>query len=251
MIGFLLELINIYLLYSVSFAIKLFPMWKTRDVKARNVCVFVACYTLLICAGLLAVKQFFTLDLRIMQLYKVFISLPGYFLGFWAFRKRGWQNIFLLAISAMYITIPVGIGTYGQVNWFADNAYPLLGANFVRAAVLALTLPPLLLSLRRLCENPNMEQRVWRIIWILPMAFFGVVLLFGGAFNENRYKSEDSSLPVAERKRRNCPRGRGAFIGQVGLRALRGLRGIRNRRQRLEILRARAYRARIALPAYG
>ena len=189
----LLELANVVIPYIGAFSIRFYPMWKTRDVKVRTILTLYCSYTLFVCAGFLAVKNFWTVDLRVMQLYKLYTGLPLVFIPFWIFRKRVWQNAFLAAVSFMYGPISVGFGIYASVNWFADTAYPLLGANLVSLAAIGLTLPPLLFILRRLHENNNVDQTVtWRFIWILPMSFFSLYMLTGnylvpGAFKGNTF----------------------------------------------------------------
>jgi len=185
----LLELLNIAVPYISAFAIKLYPMWKTRDVKTRAVVIYIACFALYMCAGFLVVKRFWAVDFRVMQMYKLCIELPVAVMSFWAFRKRIWQNIFLITTSALYVTLSIGTGTFVSGNYFHNAAYPLLAADIASLTVIVLTLPPLLFFLRRLCENPHMNQAgVWRIIWILPLTHFGMYLLAGSPFDVNNFK---------------------------------------------------------------
>ena len=194
MIELLLELLNVTVIpYIAGIPIRLYPMWKTRDVKSRTILIIYCCYMLSMCAGFLAVKTFWTVDFRSIQLYKAFMGLPSTIIPFWIFRDRVWQNVFLTAVSMMLAPLYVGIGMYAGVNWFADAAYPLLGANIVSLAIIAVMLPPLLFILRRLHENFDARQTgIWRFIWILPMSYFGLFMLTGnfmdpGAFKGNAF----------------------------------------------------------------
>ena len=186
----LLELLNVTVIpYIAAFSIRLYPMWKTRDVKVRTILIVYSCLMLSMCAGFMALKKFWPVDLRIAQLYKLSTGLPFILMPFWFFRKRIWQNFFLFAVSLMYSPLSVGIGIYASANWFTDAAYPLLGANIVSFAVIALTLPPLLFILRRLLENPDARQTgIWQFIWILPTSFFGLYMLTGSFMDPGAFK---------------------------------------------------------------
>ena len=54
---------------------------------------------------------------------------------------------------------------------------PLAAANIISLIVIAVTLPPLLFMLRRLCSNLDMKQAVvfWRLAWLVPAVFFFIV----------------------------------------------------------------------------
>lgn len=180
----LLELLNISVPYISVYAIKLYPMWKTRDVKTWPVIIFICCMALYLWGGFLLVEHFGEVDFRVLQLYKLWLFIPNTLMSFWVFRGRVWQNVYLLSMSLMYGPISIGTGMYAGENWFAASAYPLLGANLVSLAVIALTLPPLLFFLRRLCENPDMKQTgIWLFIWLLPVLFFCMFLLSGSPFD--------------------------------------------------------------------
>ena len=94
------------------------------------------------------------------------------------FLKNIWQRVFLVSLAFMFGPINSGIGMYAAQTWFADiNA--LLVESIVTLIIAALTLPPLMLILRRLCNNPYMKQAVtfWRFIWLLPVFFFALTLM--------------------------------------------------------------------------
>ena len=185
----MLELANILIINFVGFAIVLFPMWKSRDVKSWTVFVIYCGATLYMCAGLLIVKQFWIVDFRVLQLYKTFVCSPVMFISFFVFRKRVWQNVFLLSVLCMISPIYNGTGMYAGRNWFQSAAHPLLIANIVMLSLIVITLPPLLLLLRQLCDNMNVEQtKVWRVIWLLPMSFFVLFLLTSNPFDAGSFK---------------------------------------------------------------
>ncbi|MDR0293424.1 MAG: HAMP domain-containing histidine kinase [Oscillospiraceae bacterium] len=189
MTEYLVDLLNVLMPFIPSIPIKLYPMWKSRDTKTRTVCLWTGFFLLLLSGGLFYVRRFYTLDLRVAQIYKALISIPNLFAGFWVFRKRAWKNIVLIAVSFMYNAISTGIGNYAGENWFQAARYPLLGASAVNLIVVALTLPPLLFMLRRLYENQTMKQAsvFWRYIWLMPMGFFGLTLLTGSPFETGSF----------------------------------------------------------------
>ena len=58
-----------------------------------------------------------------------------------------------------------------------------MAASAVTLFTSALTLPPLLHILRRLCINQTINQAsIWKIIWLLPLTFFGLTMLAGSSF---------------------------------------------------------------------
>jgi len=191
----LLELTNILLPNIASSTMRLYPMWEARDMKARTVFIVYACLALYLGAGFLILKQFWGGDIRTLQIYRTFASIPTLLMPFWVFRKKFWQNVFLLSIALMYAPVIVGTGIYAGQNWFRHAAYPLLATNIVSLAVTAFTLPPLLFMLRRLLGNPEMEQSVvWRLIWLLPALYFCIYFFTGNPFNAEYFKSH--AVPI-------------------------------------------------------
>ena len=185
----LLELMNVTIIpYVGTFPVRLYPIWKTRDVSTRTIFAVYCCFILAISAGFLAIKKFEPLDLRSIQIYKGLMGIPSIFIPFWIFRKKVWQNMFLAAVSMMYSPLYIGTGLYADVNWFG-GACPFLGANLVSLAVIALTLPPLLFILRRLHENAK-QTGIWRFIWILPMSYFGLFMLTGNFIYPDAFRDK-------------------------------------------------------------
>jgi len=118
-----------------------------------------------------------------LQIFKLCITVPVLIFAVWMFRRQLWQIVFLISISFMYSFIGTGIGSYALVYWFAGSAYPALAANTVTLLTFALILPPLLYLLRRLCADPNIkEASIWKLVWLLPLTFFGLTLLAGSSF---------------------------------------------------------------------
>jgi signal transduction histidine kinase len=142
------------------------------------------------CAGFIIVKQFMTVDLRILQLYRISVMAPITFIPFWVFRKRFWQNVFLLFMAWLYGPISLGFGMYVGHNWLHSEAHPHLVVIIASFAAIALTLPPLLLILRRLHENLDVKQtEVWRVIWLLPASYFVLFLFTSEPFHEAGFKA--------------------------------------------------------------
>ena len=173
----LLELSSILMTFFATHAVVLFPMWKSRNLRMRTVFIIYCCITLYLCIGFLIVKQFMIVDFRVLQLYMV-MAIPLLLTQFIVFRKRALQNTFLISISLMYGPIHNGTGMYAGQNWFLSAMHPLLITNTVTLAVIALTLPPLLLTLKQLFNYMEIGQtKVWRTIWLLPTSFFVLFLL--------------------------------------------------------------------------
>ena len=192
----LLELVNVLIPYFSGFAVLFYPMWETRNAKARSVLIFLVCNTLYLCIGLLLFKQTGAISISALNMFKLCAGLPAILAPFFVFHKRVWQNIFLLAMCFPYSLIPNGIGLYASENWFVFPEHPLLTANIVSIVVAALTLPPLLYILRRLYENTHMKQAVifWRLIWLLPMSFFAIAAQTSSYFFSD--KAEDAGFVI-------------------------------------------------------
>ena len=184
MTDYFVELLNVMLSYIPAHMLRLFPMWKTRDVKTRSVFIYIACITLFQSVGLLLIKEVWYLDMVTLNFFKIAAGIPMFIAPFFIFRRRVWQNIFLLFANAMYNLIPAGIGNYASENWLSAWTYPMMAANAVGFAVVAATLPLLLFVMRRLCGNPHMARAVtfWRLIWILPAMFFITTIIGNSIF---------------------------------------------------------------------
>ncbi len=183
------EFVNVLIPYIANFTLTLIPMWKTRDVKTRSVYLFVLGFLIYISAGLLLIRQFRAMDLRILQLYKLVASVPLMVMPYLFFRKRVGQNTFLLFVTAMYNSVAVGTGISASENWFAGSANSLIIADIASLLVIAVTLPPLLFFLRRLCENQNVRHMtIWRFIWLLPATYFAMFLLGGSILSVESFR---------------------------------------------------------------
>ncbi len=184
MTEYFLELLNISIPYISSFPIFVYPMWKEKSVRTKSVVIYFILFTLYICTILLVAKRILTIDFSSAQLLKLYITLPANIMPFVVFRKRVWQNIFLQAVAAMYASITNGVGMYAGANWFTESAHPMLVSNTVSLITIAVTLPPLLYYLKRLCENLAIQNApVWRFIWLLPSMYF-FLFLFAGNFSD-------------------------------------------------------------------
>ena len=178
MVELIFELLDILFTFFIGFAIVLYPIWKSRDIKTRTVFIIYGGLCLYLCVGFLILKQFIVVDFRALQLYKICATLPINLTPFFVFRKRVWQNVFLLSVLFMYSPIYIGTGTFVGHNWFQSAAHPLLMSNIVSLVIVIITLPPLLILLRQLCDSMDVDQtKVWRIIWLLPMTFFAFFII--------------------------------------------------------------------------
>ncbi len=153
--------------------IYLYPMWKMRSVKTRTVVIYLIGFFLLL--SLTQAASMFFFELAPMPLSLV-PSLVPCIAPFFMFRKKGWQIVFLLAVAFMYATV-VGSGRYISEYWLAGSQ-PFLG-DIIGIIVIAVTLPPLLIALKRLYRNPDMMQAVlfWRLAWLVPALFFMIIFL--------------------------------------------------------------------------
>ena len=183
MINFMLELLNVVFSSFSTYFIMLLPMWKSRDRSSHFVYIYAACHMLLICVTLLLIRQLANTEIESFNTYKFAIGVPMVPLAFLTYRKNAWQNVFALAISFVYNLIPQGAGNYVLDNQSPAVVYPMLFPTALTIAVTAVTLPPLLIILRSLYNNPSTKQAVkfWRLIWTMPMMFF-VVFLMGNNY---------------------------------------------------------------------
>ncbi|GHU11164.1 hypothetical protein FACS1894185_3950 [Betaproteobacteria bacterium] len=182
---YFLLLANMLLTFIPAHAVRLFPMWKARNVKARTIFVYIACITLLQSIGLFLANNIWHFDLVALGHYELLAGIPMIAVPFFIFRKKVWQNIFLVFLNLAFSLVYSGIGRYAGMNFLGSWENPTLVADIFSFIAIALTLPPLLYVLRRLCGNPSMEQSsvFWRMAWILPAILFAIMLrdtvLFG------------------------------------------------------------------------
>jgi len=183
MTNFIIEYINVAFASVTTYFLMLYPMWKTRERKIRFVFVYTICHALLGIAALLFFRRLGSTDIEAFSVFKFVIGVPMVPLAFFVFRQRVWQNIFALVISSSYGVIPQGAGNYALEHWSSPGAYPMLASTAITIAVIAATLPPLLIILRRLYENPGTKQAIafWRLAWLMPMIFF-VMFLMGNNY---------------------------------------------------------------------
>ena len=183
MTEFLTELVNVLLSVCSTYLITLFPMWKALGWKKSKALIYLGILTLYICAGYFFAALSLELDFQMLQIFKLCISIPALIVAVWMFRRQIWQIVFLISITFMYSLIGTGIGSYASVYWFAGFSHPALAANAVTLITFVLTLPPLLYLLRRLCADPNIKEAgIWKLVWLLPLTFFGLTLLAGSSF---------------------------------------------------------------------
>ena len=189
MADFITELLNALIPYILSLPIFLFPMWKTRNTRSLFVFIYLCCFILYVSFLLAMARKVWVMDIRTLQIFKLCVTIPANILPFLVFRKRVWQNIFLQAVAMMDTAIPNGIGVCAGENWFAHTRDPIIFTNLVSLAVIAVTLPPLLFLLRRLCGNPDFQRApIWRYLWLLPITYFFIFLLAGNMFDTASFR---------------------------------------------------------------
>ena len=176
----LLGLLNVLVSFFSSNVIIHFPIWNTLGWKRRWMFLFISCLTLFISGCYFIAVLAFDMDMERLQFFKIFVTIPTLTVSFLLYRRKqaAWQFAFLAALAFMYGSISTGIGIFAAQTWLA-SFNTLLMESVVTVVVAVLTLPPLLLLLKRLCNNPYMKQAVtfWRYIWLLPVFFFFVTML--------------------------------------------------------------------------
>ena len=180
------SLVNfVYVLVSIysNYVIVPYPMWKTLGVNKYGVFTFFTVLTLYISAGYFIAALFLEMDYQALHFFNLCINLPVLLATLWLFRRRAWQTVFLISTAFMYSTVSSGSASYISINWLADFKYPTLATSLLTLVIAIFTLPPLLNILRRLCLNPDIQEaRVWKFIWLLPAAFFTMLMLAGSSF---------------------------------------------------------------------
>ncbi|GHV55235.1 hypothetical protein FACS1894216_17030 [Synergistales bacterium] len=178
--------LNILAAYVPGHCLRLYPMWKTRGWKTRGIIIFYVCNTAFQFGGALLLRQWTSGNIGLHNLSLIALGIPQMIIPFFIFRKRFLQHLFLLAVSCSYNTITVGIGNFVTANW-AGNAPGGIVSVLTTFAVTALTLPPLLLLLRRLYSNPDIIRAApfWRLFWLLPFLFFGITMFTSSFFSVN------------------------------------------------------------------
>ncbi|GHU80496.1 hypothetical protein FACS1894191_5900 [Clostridia bacterium] len=175
--------LDILVTYVTGQCLRLYPMWRTRNMKTRNIIIFYICYAVFLFGGTLLLREWSSENLGQYYLSVIALGIPQLVLPFFIFRKRFLQQLFLLAISPAYHTITVEIGNYVGVHWVGDAPGGIVSV-LVTFAVAALTLPPLLILLRRLYSNPGIihDAPFWRLFWLLPVLFFGITVFTSNHF---------------------------------------------------------------------
>ena len=181
----LIGLLNVLVSFYTAHLIDIYPLWNTLGWKKRGVVIYACCMTFFISACYLIAVFAFALDAQGLQMFKLYITIPKLILLFCLFRKRVWQLIFLIALAFLYGPISTGIGVFAADTWF-NSTDTLLTESLITLVVAVFTLPPLLLILKRLCNNPQMKQAIifWRFIWLLPGSFFAVTMMTSSYLNE-------------------------------------------------------------------
>ena len=179
MTTFLPELINAYVTFATSHAIRLYPMLKTQGVKRRNILIYIICLTLLQSAFLVFAKFVRGVDMPQLNDYIMLAGLPQIIVPFFIFRGRFWQNIFFMSVAATYGLTPGGISIYAADYWFSSSANPMIAVTALKIGLTAATLPLFLYLLKRLAENERIDKAIlfWRLFWLIPILFLVITML--------------------------------------------------------------------------
>ena len=179
MTTFLPELLNAYITFTTSHAIRLYPMWKTQGIKGRAILIYLVCLTLLQSIFLLLAKFVWGVDMPELNDYIMLAGLPQIIVPFFIFRGRLWQNIFFMSVAATYGLTPGGISIYAADYWFSSLANPMIAVVALKIGLTVATLPLLLYLLKRLAENTRIDKAIlfWRLFWLIPMLFLIITML--------------------------------------------------------------------------
>ena len=180
MINFIILYVNVVSSFIGTYFLMLYPMWKTRDIKASSVFAIIACLTVIQSIVLLFARQRWNMEISTINVFITIVGLPtSAVFPFFIYRKRPWQNIFLLSICFAYHLTPSGISNYAHDVIFASHTQPLLAAGVFKIVLTIATLPFVLYVLRRLFENTQIEKTVvfWRFFWLVPGLFFAITMM--------------------------------------------------------------------------
>ena len=173
------ELTNALITFATGHALRLYPMWKTKDVKARSVLIYIICLTIMQSVFLLFAKFVFGADMPELNDYIMLAGLAQLLVPFFIFRGRVWQNIFFMSVAAAYGLTPGGISIYAADYWFSSSANPTIAVVALKIGLTAATLPLLLYLLKRLAENTRITKAIlfWRLFWLIPLLFLAITML--------------------------------------------------------------------------
>ena len=174
-----MNLINLWITFSVWGYISLYPMWRKRNREKSKTVMIIG---MLLVLAESCVVIFYPLDYYTLQLFKVSGFFIYLFLSYYLYKGLSFQCLFLLAVSCMYQTAILGLGIFVEeiLGGPFSAKYPMLINNGVCIAISLLLMPILLRMLRRIFTIVGMEQSsFWRMVWIIPMLFF-VLCAFSG-----------------------------------------------------------------------
>jgi signal transduction histidine kinase len=187
------ELLQLLIPLIPYITISLYPMWETQYAKWRTIVFCFLCYSVYFGGIFFLMTRNGSLDFRNLQMLKLYATLPYNIIPFIIFRHREWQNIFLFSINSLYYCIYNGAGLYAVEDHLFPSLHPLAGGIIVCFGVIALTLPPLLLLLRRLYRNAHGSSGsvFWQLMWLVPTLYFLLFLATGDQLDSSYYTGKN------------------------------------------------------------
>jgi len=183
MANFFVTMFSVIIAFYTGYVLVLIPMQKTLGMSKKAIFIFLSGVTLYLSVGFFICVLFLELNTQVVTSLKGLLGIPPLVLLAWLCRKRIWQTVFCIAVATLCGTISPGIGIFVSINFFADSAFQILAETIVTFVTALITLPPLLILLKRFCENNKIQNTsVWKFIWLLPTVLFLLIVLTGNSF---------------------------------------------------------------------
>jgi hypothetical protein len=178
LISGLLFFLSMYIIQSLLF---IFPMWRIHGLKKG---VF---YTLLasMLLYLIAAYLFLTLAMDISpDEHEIFFfaCLPTWIAAVWILRRHFRQIVFIIGVMFLYGSVSIDTAMYMTNSGFLGLINPFLSKFLIMLSIDIILMPPILIILRRLCENSNIHKAsFWNYAWSLPLSLYAIILLVGSS----------------------------------------------------------------------
>ena len=178
-------LLNTLLTISIGACIRLYPIRDKLRVSIKSVMDIYALIFLVDSAVFICFRNYFAADYIGNQVFKVVSGALTILIPLIITKSSIFQHLFLLTVIAHYTLIVFGIGNFIELNWGGDFAarFPYLICDGV---IILLSIPLLPLTLKGL-DNifkllPDSRALVWKYIWIIPLTFAALCLMFSNVF---------------------------------------------------------------------
>jgi len=175
-------LLNIFLIRFISMCVRCYPL---KDKWRVSLKCLIAVYMLVFIlqgAALISFHEYFAVDYVGSQWLMLFFSSITILLPFFLIKGAFFENLFLTAINAGYVTVVFGAGNYVELSFGGVIAerYPYLICNIVIVSLSAFLLPLLLRVLRRMFGLMREgKPPIWKFIWAIPAVFFALSMMTG------------------------------------------------------------------------